>query len=204
MARYTGPKAKLVRKFGENIFGNPKFDKILNNKPYPPGQHGMGRKKISDYGLQLREKQKLKIMYGLLERQFHNYFVKAERMKGVTGENLLMILESRLDNTVYRLGFAVSRSQARQIVLHKHVTVNGRVVNIPSFLLKPGDEIQIREKSRRLAVVHDAMKKVRAENMYSWLTLDKAQLKGSFIQRPERADIPVNVQENMIVELYSK
>ncbi len=204
MARYTGPKAKLVRKFGENIFGNPKFDKILNNKPYPPGQHGMGRKKISDYGLQLREKQKLKIMYGLLERQFHNYFVKAERMKGVTGENLLMILESRLDNTVYRLGFAVSRSQARQIVLHKHVTVNGRVVNIPSFLLKPGYEIQIREKSRRLAVVHDAMKKVRAENMYSWLTLDKAQLKGSFIQRPERADIPVNVQENMIVELYSK
>ncbi|MGD9487819.1 MAG: 30S ribosomal protein S4 [Calditrichaceae bacterium] len=204
MARYTGPKAKLVRKFGENIFGNPKFDKILNNKPYPPGQHGMGRKKISDYGLQLREKQKLKIMYGLLERQFHNYFVKAERMKGVTGENLLKILESRLDNTVYRLGFAVSRSQARQIVLHKHVTVNGRVVNIPSFLLKPGDEVQIREKSRRLAVVHDAMKKVRAENMYPWLTLDKAQLKGSFIQRPERADIPVNVQENMIVELYSK
>ncbi len=204
MARYTGPKAKLVRKFGENIFGNPKFDKILNNKPYPPGQHGMGRKKISDYGLQLREKQKLKIMYGLLERQFHNYFVKAERMKGVTGENLLKILESRLDNTVYRLGFAVSRSQARQIVLHKHVTVNGRVVNIPSFLLKPGGEVQIREKSRRLAVVHDAMKKVRAENMYPWLILDKAQLKGSFIQRPERADIPVNVQENMIVELYSK
>ncbi len=204
MATYTGPRGKLVRKFGENIFGNPKFDKLLTNKPYPPGQHGMARKKVSDYGLQLREKQKLKIMYGLLEKQFRNYFAKAERMKGVTGENLLKLLESRLDNTVFRLGFAVSRAQARQMVLHKHFLVNGKVVNIPSMILKPGDAIQVREKSRRLSAIHDAMKKVRSENMYPWLELDKAQLTGSFLQSPQREDIPVNVQESMIVELYSK
>lgn len=204
MATYTGPRGKLVRKFGENIFGNPKFDKLLTNKPYPPGQHGMARKKVSDYGLQLREKQKLKIMYGLLEKQFRNYFAKAERMKGVTGENLLKLLESRLDNTVFRLGFAVSRAQARQMVLHRHFLVNGKVVNIPSMILKPGDAIQVREKSRRLSAIHDAMKKVRSENMYPWLELDKAQLTGSFLQSPQREDIPVNVQESMIVELYSK
>ena len=204
MATYTGPRGKLVRKFGENIFGNPKFDKILTNKPYPPGQHGISRRKVSDFGLQLREKQKLKITYGLLEKQFRNYFAKAERMKGVTGENLLRLLESRLDNTVYRLGFAVSRAQARQMVLHRHFLVNGRVVNIPSIILKPGDIIQVRDKSRRLNAIHDAIKKVRSENMYPWLELDKAQLKGSFLQRPQREDIPVNVQESMIVELYSK
>jgi small subunit ribosomal protein S4 len=194
----------LVRKFGENIFGNPKFDKLLTNKPYPPGQHGIARRKISDFGLQLREKQKLKITYGLLEKQFRNYFAKAERMKGVTGENLLRLLESRLDNTVYRLGFAVSRAQARQMVLHRHFQVNSRVVNIPSLILKPGDIIQVRDKSRRLGAIHDAIKKVRSENMYPWLELDKAQLKGSFLQRPQREDIPVNIQESMIVELYSK
>lgn len=204
MARYTGPKGKLVRKFGENIFGNPKFDKVLNNKPYPPGQHGMGRKKVSDYGIQLKEKQKLKIMYGLLERQFRKYFKKAERMKGVTGENLLLLLESRLDNTLFRLGLAVSRSQARQLVLHRHITVNGKVVNIPSYLLVKGDTIQVREKSRRLAVFHESLKKVRAENMYPWLNLDKAHLSGEFLYAPNREEIPVNVQENMIVELYSK
>jgi len=204
MATYTGPRGKLVRKFGENIFGNPKFDKLLTNKPYPPGQHGQGRKKVSDYGMQLREKQKLKIMYGLLEKQFRNYFARAERMKGVTGENLLELLESRLDNTVYRLGLAVSRAQARQLVLHRHFQVNGRIVNIPSMIMKPGDIIQVRDKSRRLNAIHDAIKKVRSENMYPWLELDKAQLKGSFLQRPQREDIPVNVQESMIVELYSK
>ncbi|MCB0282310.1 MAG: 30S ribosomal protein S4 [Calditrichae bacterium] len=204
MARYTGPKGKLVRKFGENIFGNPKFDKVLNNKPYPPGQHGMGRKKVSDYGIQLKEKQKLKIMYGLLEKQFRKYFKKAERMKGVTGENLLLLLESRLDNTLFRLGLAVSRSQARQLVLHRHITVNGKVVNIPSYLLTKGDTIQVREKSRRLAVFHESLKKVRAENMYPWLNLDKAHLSGEFLYAPHREEIPVNVQENMIVELYSK
>lgn len=204
MARYTGPKGKLVRKFGENIFGNPKYDKILNNKPYPPGQHGMGRKKVSDYGIQLKEKQKLKIMYGLLEKQFRKYFKKAERMKGVTGENLLLLLESRLDNTIFRLGLAVSRSQARQLVLHRHITVNGKVVNIPSYLLSKGDTIQVREKSRRLSVFHESLKKVRAENMYPWLNLDKARLAGEFLYAPQREEIPVNVQENMIVELYSK
>jgi small subunit ribosomal protein S4 len=204
MARYTGPKGKIVRKFGENIFGNPKFDKLLSKKPYPPGQHGNARKKLSDYALQLREKQKLKYMYGLLEKQFRLTFKKAEQMKGVTGENLLQLLESRLDNTVFRLGFAVSREQARQMVLHRHIMVNDRVVNIPSFVLKPGDVIQVREKSRRLGMFHDALKRVRADSIYPWLELDKAQMTGRFIEKPQREDIPVNVQENMIVELYSK
>ncbi len=204
MARYTEPKGKIVRKFGENIFGNPKFDQLLSKKPYPPGQHGLSRRKMSDYALQLREKQKVKLMYGLLEKQFRLYFKKAERMKGVTGENLLQLLESRLDNTVFRLGLAISRTQARQMVLHRHITVNGKPVNIPSYILKPGDDVQVREKSRRLGMFHEALKKVRAENIYPWLELDKAQLKGVFLDKPKREDIPVNVQENMIVELYSK
>jgi small subunit ribosomal protein S4 len=204
MARYKGPRGKIVRKFGENIFGNPKYDRLLNQKPYPPGQHGLSRRKLSDYAMQLREKQKVKYMYGLLEKQFRLFFKKAEQMKGITGENLLTLLESRLDNTVYRLGFAASRMQARQMVLHRHITINGKVVNIPSFILKKGDTIQVREKSRRLAMFHDALKRVRAENIYPWLELDKAQLKGTFLDKPQRADIPVNVQDNMIVELYSK
>lgn len=204
MARYTGPKGKIARKFGENIFGNPKFDRLIAKKNYPPGQHGLGRKKLSDYALQLREKQKLKYMYGLLEKQFRLYFKKAERMKGVTGENLLQLLESRLDNTVFRLGLAISRSQARQMVLHKHFMVNNRVVNIPSYILQPGDIVQVREKSRKKGMFHDALKRVRAESIYPWLELDKAQMQGKFIEKPQRADIPVNVQENMIVELYSK
>lgn len=204
MARYTGPKGKLVRKFGENVFGNPKFDKLLGNKPYPPGQHGMSRKKVSDYGMQLKEKQKLKIMYGLLERQFRKFFKKAERMQGVTGENLLKLLESRLDNTIFRLGLAVSRTQARQLVLHRHITVNGKIVNIPSFILNKGDKIQVKEKSRKLAVFHESLKKARTESMYPWLNLDKAQLTGEFLYAPQRDEIPVNIQESMIVELYSK
>jgi len=204
MARNNGPRGKLVRKFGENIFGNPKFDKLLSNKPYAPGQLGMARKKVSDYGLQLREKQKLKFMYGLLERQFHNYFEKAERMKGVTGENLLQLLESRLDNTVFRLGLGVSRTQARQLVLHRHILVNDKIVNIPSYLLKKGDIVQVKEKSRKLSVFHESLKKVRAENMYAWLNMDKSKLTGEFLYTPQREEIPVNVQENMIVELYSK
>ncbi|MCD4692357.1 MAG: 30S ribosomal protein S4 [Calditrichales bacterium] len=204
MGKYTGPKGKIVRKFGENIFGNPKYDKLLNKKPYPPGQHGLSRRKLSDYAMQLREKQKLKYMYGLLEKQFRLYFKKAERMKGITGENLLQLLESRLDNTVYRLGFAITRMQSRQMVLHRHITVNDKIVNIPSYILKTGDVIQVREKSRRHAMFHDALKKARAEKIYPWLNLDKAQLSGTFLEKPQRADIPVNVQENMIVELYSK
>lgn len=204
MAKYNGPKGKIVRKFGENIFGNPKFDRLLSKKPYPPGQHGMKRRKLSDYALQLKEKQKVKYMYGMLERQFRRFFLKAERMKGVTGENLLQLLESRLDNTVYRLGFAQSRAQARQMVLHRHIMVNGHIVNIPSFILKPGDVIQVREKSKRLSMFHEALKRVDADRMLPWLELDKANLTGKFIDRPKREDIPVNIQESMIVELYSK
>ncbi len=204
MARYRGPRGKIVRKFGENIFGNTKYDKLLNKKPYAPGQHGMARRKMSDYALQLREKQKVKYMYGILEKQFRRYFKNAERMSGVTGENLLQLLESRLDNTVFRLGFAVSRRQARQMVLHRHIMVNDKTTNVPSYTLEPGDVVQVCEKSRRLSMFHEALRKVRAENMYPWLELDKAKLVGKFLDKPRREDIPVNVQESMIVELYSK
>jgi small subunit ribosomal protein S4 len=203
MGRYTGPKAKLVRKFGENIFGNPKFDKILSNKPYGPGQHGAGRKRVSDYGTQLKEKQKLKIMYGLFEKQFRNVFKKADKMRGITGENLLQLLERRLDNTVYRLGFASSRSQARQLVSHSHLTVNGKLVNIPSYSLRPGDVIAVRQKSKKMDVFHDALR-IRKTNPYEWLEIEKANLSGTFVKIPERVEIPVNVNEQLIVELYSK
>ncbi len=203
MGRYTGPKAKLVRKFGENIFGNPKFDKILSKKPYGPGQHGNGRKRVSHYGVQLKEKQKLKIMYGLFEKQFRNYFKKADKMRGITGENLLQILERRFDNTVYRLGFATSRAQARQLVIHRHLTVNGKSVNVPSYLLKPGDEIAVRQKSKKMDVFHNALR-VRKSNPYEWIEVEKANLTGKFLSIPERADIPGNVNEQLIVELYSK
>lgn len=203
MARNTGPKAKLVRKFGENIFGNPKYDKILSNKPYGPGQHGAGRKRVSDYGVQLKEKQKLKIMYGLFEKQFRNVFKKADQMRGITGENLLQLLERRLDNTVYRLGFANSRSQARQIVSHRHITVNGKSVNIPSYSLKPGDVIAVRNKSKKMDVFHNALR-IRKSNPYEWVEVEKANLSGTFIKIPERSEIPVNVNEQLIVELYSK
>ena len=203
MARYTGPKAKLVRKFGENIFGNPKFDKILSNKPYGPGQHGAGRKRVSDYGFQLKEKQKLKIMYGLYERQFRNMFKKAERMRGITGENLIQLLERRLDNTVYRFGFANSRAQARQLVLHRHFYVNGEIVNIPSYSLKVGDVITVKEKSKKMDVFHNALR-VRKSNPYEWIEVEKANLSGRFMKLPERSEIPINVNEQLIVELYSK
>jgi len=203
MGRYTGPRAKLVRKFGENIFGNPKFDKILSKKPYGPGQHGNGRKRVSHYGTQLKEKQKLKIMYGLYEKQFRNYFKKADKMRGITGENLLQLLERRLDNTVYRLGFATSRAQARQLVLHRHLTVNGKLVNIPSYLLKPGDVIEVKQKSKKMDVFHNALR-IRKSNPYEWIEVEKANLSGTFVSIPERSQIPVNVNEQLIVELYSK
>lgn len=203
MARNTGPKAKLVRKFGENIFGNPKFDKILSNKPYGPGQHGAGRKRVSDYGVQLKEKQKLKIMYGLFEKQFRNLFKKADQMRGITGENLLKLLERRLDNTIYRLGFATSRQQARQVVSHRHITVNGKSVNIPSYSLKPGDVIAVRDKSKKMDVFHNALR-IRKSNPYEWIEVEKANLSGTFLTVPERSEIPVNVNEQLIVELYSK
>jgi len=209
MARYTGPVCKLCRREGEKLFlkGNRcvtvkcSFEK----KSYAPGQHGASqRTKISEYGIQLREKQKVRKIYGILEKQFRNYFQNAERLKGVTGENLLKLLESRLDNTIFRLGFAQSRNQARQLILHRHFLVNGKLVDIPSYLLKPGDVIAVKEKSRRLIVVHESMKRMRDEDMYPWLTLDKAKMEGSFKDSPNRSDIPVQVQENLIVELYSK
>jgi small subunit ribosomal protein S4 len=202
MARYTGPKSRVARKFGEPIFGP---DKHLERKNYPPGQHGMNkkRKKTSEYGVQLREKQKAKYTYGMLERQFHNTFEKASRSKGVTGEVLLQLLEARLDNTVYRLGVAPTRSAARQLVSHRHITVNGNVVNIPSYQLKPGDIIGVREKSKSLETISDSLSTRRYAKL-PWLEWDDAQMAGKFMNMPERTDIPEDIKEQLIVELYSK
>jgi small subunit ribosomal protein S4 len=202
MARYTGPKTRVARKFGEPIFGP---DKHLERKNFPPGQHGMNkkRKKTSEYGVQLREKQKAKYTYGILERQFHNTFEKASRSKGVTGEVLLQFLESRLDNTVFRFGVSPSRAGARQLVSHRHITVNGKVVNIPSFQLKPGDIIGIREKSKSLETIVDSLT-TRKTSKLPWLEWDDAQMAGKFMNLPERTDIPENIKEQLIVELYSK
>ena len=201
MARYTGPKTKIARKFGEAIFG---ADKVLQKKNYPPGQHGQNRRrKISEYGTQLREKQKVKYMYGVLERQFRNLFDKAARTKGITGEVLLQLLESRLDNIVYRLGIAPTRPAARQLVLHKHVTVNGKVVNIPSYQVKPGDVVAVREKSKSLEVIEDALAGFN-HSKYPWIEWDERVKGGKFLHMPERIDIPENIKEQLIVELYSK
>ena len=201
MARYTGPKTKIARKFGEAIFGE---DKVLANKNYPPGQHGQNRrKKVSEYGIQLREKQKAKYMYGVLERQFRNLFDKAARTKGITGEVLLQLLESRLDNVVYRLGIAPTRPAARQIVLHKHITVNGKVVNIPSYQVKPGDVVAVREKSKSLEVIGDSLAGFN-HSKYPWIEWDERIKGGKFLYVPQRADIPENIKEQLIVELYSK
>jgi small subunit ribosomal protein S4 len=209
MARYTGAVCKQCRRESEKLFlkGNRcmtvkcSFEK----KSYAPGQHGISqRAKVSEYGIQLREKQKVRRIYGILERQFRNYFEKADKLKGVTGENLLRLLESRLDNTVYRLGFAQSRNQARQLVRHRHFVVNGRLVDVPSFSMKPGDIVAVRDKSKKLPVFHDSMRRVRDEDMYPWLQLEKAKIEGTFVDYPNRDDIPVQVQENLIVELYSK
>ena len=201
MARYTGPKTKIARKFGEAIFG---ADKVLQKKNYPPGQHGQNRRrKVSEYGTQLREKQKAKYMYGVLERQFRNLFDKAARTKGITGEVLLQLLESRLDNVVYRLGIAPTRPAARQIVLHKHVTVNGKVVNIPSYQVKPGDVVAVREKSKSLEVIADALAGFN-HSKYPWIEWDERVKGGKFLHMPERSDIPENIKEQLIVELYSK
>jgi small subunit ribosomal protein S4 len=209
MARYTGPVCKLCRREGEKLFLKgarcATVSCSFEKKSYAPGQHGASqRTKLSEYGIQLREKQKVRRIYGILEKQFRNYFYKADHQKGVTGENLLKLLESRLDNTVYRMGFAQSRRQARQMVLHRHFMVNGKSTDIPSCQLKSGDVVSVCEKSKRLAVIHDSMRRVRDEEMYPWLQLDKAKMEGVFLNKPERADIPVQVQENLIVELYSK
>ncbi|MBO6116948.1 MAG: 30S ribosomal protein S4 [Bacteroidales bacterium] len=199
MARYTGPKTRIARKFREPIFG---ADKSYDKKSYPPGQHGANRrKKQSEYGLQLMEKQKAKYTYGILERQFRKLFDKASRKGGVTGEVLLQLIESRLDNVVYRLGIARTRSQARQLVSHKHITVNGNVVNIPSYLLKEGDTVGVRERSKSLEVVTDSL---ASRVAYSWLDWDNSKMEGKFNNYPQRSDIPENINEQSIVELYSK
>jgi small subunit ribosomal protein S4 len=201
MARYTGPKAKIARKFGEPIEGH---SKALQKKNYPPGMHGRGRrKKQSEYGVQLMEKQKAKYIYGVLERQFSNMFDLAFRKQGVTGENLLQLLEARLDNTVYRLGIAPTRRGARQLVSHKHILVNGEVVNIPSYTLKPGDIVAVRERSKSLVVVTESLSG-RGVNRYSWLEWDGSTFTGKFVNVPLRDDIPENIKEQLIVELYSK
>ncbi|HOU67740.1 MAG: 30S ribosomal protein S4 [Paludibacteraceae bacterium] len=201
MARYIGPKSRIARKFGEAIFGP---DKVLSKRNFPPGQHGVNRrKKISEYGIQLNEKQKAKYTYGLLERQFRNLFEKATRTKGITGVILLQLLETRLDNVVYRLGIAPTRAAARQLVSHKHIVVDGSVVNIPSYSIKPGQIVGIREKSKSLEVVADALSGFN-HSKYAWLEWDNSSLSGKFLHLPERADIPENIKEQLIVELYSK
>ena len=202
MARYIGPKTKIARKFSDPIYGP---DKYFEKKNFPPGQHGANkrRRKTSEYGIQLKEKQKAKYTYGVLERQFAKLFDKALRKKGVTGEVLLQLLESRLDNVVYRLGIAPTRNGARQLVSHKHITVNGKVSNIPSLLLKAGDIVGVREKSKSLEVVINSLKTVRYSNS-SWLEWDQDLLAGKFLNVPEREDIPENIKEQLIVELYSK
>ena len=205
MAKSTTAKGKLVRKFGENIFGNPKYDRLLNRKPYNPGQHGQSRRaKLSNYGIQLREKQKIKFMYGLLEKQFKLTFQKADRMKGETGTNMLQLLESRLDNVVHRLGFAISRPAARQLVSHKHILLNGKCVNIPSLLVKPGDVVSIRNKSKKMDCIIESMKNIKGDIDLAWLSLDKAKMSGTFLSIPEREDMKLTVNEQLVVELYSK
>lgn len=207
MGRYTGPKYKLSRREKQDLFGSPKTlmgKSPMEEKNYPPGEHGQSRRqKISEYGVQLREKQKIKRIYGLFERQFRNLFEKANRQKGITGDNLIKLLERRLDNVVYRLGFAPTRVAARQLVSHRHFVVNEKVVNVPSFIISAGDVIRVREKSKRMDAIHNSLKKVR-DNQFPWLTIDKATLSGTFIQVPERSEIPLNANEQLVIELYSK
>ncbi len=201
MARYTGPKAKIARRFNEAIFGP---SKALAKKAYPPGQHGRGRrKKQSEYAVQLMEKQKAKYTYGVLEKQFSNLFQKASRKSGITGEVLLQLLEARLDNAVYRLGISPSRRGARQLVSHKHITVNGQIVNIPSFSLKVGDVIVVREKSKSLEAITNSVAATAAKR-FPWLEWDASELTGKVVAVPQRDEIPENIQEQLIVELYSK
>ncbi|MCK9299964.1 MAG: 30S ribosomal protein S4 [Bacteroidales bacterium] len=201
MARYIGPKSKIARKFGEAIFGP---DKVLSKKNYPPGMHGSNRrKKTSEYGIQLREKQKTKYTYGVLERQFRNTFERASRSKGITGEVLLQLLESRLDNLVFRLGLAPTRDAARQLVVHRHITLDGKVVNIPSCTVKPGQVVGVRERSKALEVIDNALSGFN-HSKYPWLEFDAASKSGKYLHIPERADIPENIKEQLIVELYSK
>ncbi len=208
MARYTDSVCKLCRRERQKLFlkGQKCFTEKcpIEQRNYPPGQHGLSRRsKVSEYGVQLREKQKIKRSYGLLETQFRNYFEKATSQKGRTGENLIKLLERRLDNVVFRLGFASSRKQARQLITHRHIIVNNTLVDIPAYLLKAGDIIQVKDKSKKLDAIHNSLKRVK-DNTYGWLTVDKATLSGTFVQIPERADVPLNANEQLVVELYSK
>lgn len=208
MARYTGPSCKLCRREKQKLFlkgAKCNSEKcILEKKNYAPGQHGVSRRaKTSEYGVQLREKQKVKRIYGVLETQFRNLYERASSQKGITGENLVQLLESRLDNAVYRLGFAPSRKAARQLIKHKHILVNGKKVDIPSFKLIAGDEILVREKSKKLDIIHASLRRAK-DGVYPWLSIDKAALKGTFLNIPERTDVPLNANEQLIVELYSK
>lgn len=202
MARYTGPKSKIARRFRDPIFGP---DKSLDRRNYGPGQHGPSKRrggKQSEYAIQLGEKQKAKYTYGILERQFANMFDKASRMKGITGENLLQLCEARLDNTVYRMGISPSRRGARQLVSHKHITVNGEVVNIPSYTLRPGDVVSVREKSKSLEAINDSL--TASNKKYDWLDWDNSSMSGKVLSLPAREMIPENIKEQLIVELYSK
>lgn len=209
MARYIDANCKLCRRERQKLF--LKGTKCLTDKcpltkrNYPPGQFGASKRaKISEYGVQLREKQKIRRTYGLLEKQFRLYFEKASKMKGKTGENLVALLERRFDNTIYRLGFAPSRKTARQLILHRHFTINDKITNIASYLLKPGDVIKVREKSKKLEVIHSSLKRIRENTLMPWLSLDKASLSGTFLRIPERADVPLDANEQLVVELYSK
>ena len=205
MAKFTGPKGKIVRRFSENIYGNPKFDRLLEKRNYPPGQHGNGgkfRRRVSDYGIHLKEKQKLRYTYLLLERQFHNYFAKADKMEGMTGVNLLQLLERRLDTVIYRMGFARTIMQARQFVNHGHIKVNGRKVDIPSFLVKQNDVVEIKEKSRNMIAILEAMD--ASASVYPWLQVEREKFTGTYLDIPLRDQIPVNIDERLIVEYYSK
>ena len=201
MARYTGPKTKIARKFHEPIYGP---DKSYEKKPYAPGMHGQNRRRsqTSEYGIQLNEKQKAKYTYGILERQFRKLYAEASRRGGITGEELMKLIEARLDNVVYRLGIARSRAQARQLVSHRHIAVNGNVVNVPSYSLKEGDVVSVRERSKSLEVITDALAS-RANN-YPWLEWDGASMSGKFVNFPQRSDIPETINEQLIVDLYSK
>jgi small subunit ribosomal protein S4 len=202
MARYIGPSTRIARRFGEPIFGP---DKYYEKKNYPPGMHGATkkRKKLSEYGVQLMEKQKAKFIYGVLEKQFENLFHKASQSKGITGEILIQLLEARLDNVVFRLGIAPTRAAARQLVSHRHISVNGKIVNIPSYTLKKGDLVSVRERSKSLEVITEAITSNR-HTKYSWLEWDKETFSGKYINTPERSEIPENIKEQLIVELYSK
>ena len=201
MARYTGPKTKIARKFGESIYGD---DKSFEKRNYPPGQHGNNRRrgKKSEYAVQLMEKQKAKYTYGILEKQFRNMFKKATRSQGITGEILLQLCESRLDNVAYRLGIAPSRSAARQLVSHKHITVNGELVNIPSYQVKPNDVVGIREKSKSLNVIQESLS--NSKSVHEWMTWNSEKMQGTLVNIPERSQIPEKINEQFIVELYSK